>query len=851
MSKTETRFKYKVSEKEKYADNKKLAKEIMDELIPHFSNHYIDRYDELLSNYRLYNNDISQELFEKVCNPLGIDIGQYDEEVLPYNKTYQKIDVLLGEEYKRGINYTLALLNHKAIEDKDQELRDLYLQYIQEVVGKTIDIAQLQAKGASEEEIQALVQEEIQSKTPKEIESLSFLSELEILGNDILNYGIHNESVKAKKNDGLKHAFLSDREFVYVGVEKGEPKIKLLNSITVIYEKDPETRFVQDGDWAGNRTVMSVQKVLELLGDQMDPDDKKKLKSRIPGARTPEITGELKVNREYTLSNKLAKRVMNEDYLANNLGSYSDDRDFEDYSSFEDYVFVTHLEWKWLREVSFLTTINEYGKPNTEIVDSSFPMPKRKTKVEFTNKWGDPSVKWEWMDNEGYPVSIEKLWIPRIWEGTRIDNDIFVAVREKPNQIFDLDNPYSSKLGYHGLVFNSMNARSISLMDRMKPFQFLFFVVLHQIKELIPKHIGPVQNFDTSMIDPNLAGIKGEDEADLYEEALAKTLMYRQKGLNIYNSMINNMGGQAVPTNVSRPQPGSVQNMSVAQDLNNLLSLLGWIDVQIGMAAGVSPQREAQFSNNSNVTDNQQAIVQSSYITEHYFRKHNDLWKEVMESYINYAKLTWDGKNIKRQFILNDSSLRTLDIKESSFKNANFGLFVTDSGKEKEYMDDMKQLAQAFIQNDGSIEQVSYILKARTSGASPEEIHKQIVKIQREKEEKDARTAQSQLDSQEKITKMQIENREDEQLARLEEIDRKGMWELRKAEVTSFLGQKDQDVNDNNIPDQLEVEKIRLGRDKLEYDKEKDELNRNLKREEIRSREKIAKEKPKPKTGSK
>lgn len=849
MAKNKKRVKYYLSEVEKYANDKKLAKEYMDEIIPKFSQSWIRDYDNLLSNYRLYNNDISKEDFERVCNPLGIDVGQYREEVLPYNKTYQKIDVLLGEEYKRGLNYSLALLNPKALEQKDKELRQLYMQYIQEIVDRELQINQAQLEGKTEEEIQQIREEALASKTPEDIEAMTFLSQLEILGNNIMNYGIHHQSVRDKKNDGFKHALLSDNEVVYVGVHRGEPRIELLNSILCFYEKDAETRYIQDGDVAGHRVVMSVQKILEKYGQAMTKEEREKFENRIPGERITEITGAIDPYRENTLTNRVLKRIHNEEFIDHDIGTYGGDEDpMSSYASFEDYEVVVNVEWKWMREVIILTSIDEYGEETIDIVDSSYPIPKDAQKIEFTNRFGDPSTKYEWIDLAGIPFSAEKLYIPRVWEGTRIGEDIYVNVREKLYQPLDIEDPYKCQLGYHGIVYNAMNARSMSMMERMKPFQFLFFVVLHQIKELIPKHLGPIQNLDTSMIDPNLAGVKGEgEEADGYEDALNKTLFYRQKGLNIYNSMINNIGGQARETSVSRPQPGSVENMSVAQDLNNLITLLGWIDNQIGMAAGVSPQREASFSPNSNVTDNQQAIVQSSHITEHYFRKHNGLWKEILESYINYAKLAWKDQSKRKQFILSDGSLRLLEFDETSFENASFGLFVTDTGRNEEYINKMEELALTFMQNDGSVEQISYILKARAAGTSPEEVHREIVKMQKAREELQAQMQKAQNESAEKIQKMELDAREDEQAHEIELNSMNNRTKILVAEINAFRGQMDQDINDNQIPDQLEIEKLREAKEKRIQDSREKEKDRQLKRQELAAKERIESKKAKNK----
>ena len=830
-------YRYRCPEKDKYANDCELAKKIMDEIIPTFtrSKDWVEEYNNDLSSYKLYNNDISQEDFEQICNPLGIDVGQYDEEVLPYNKTYTKIDVLLGEEYKRGTNFILALMNAKALEEKDKELQSLYLAYIQEIVEKNERIIEAQQQGLPDSEIQKIRDEVIQSKTPEDIEKISFMSELEILGNHVLNYGMYKEDVRSLKNDGFKHALLSDKEFVYVGVNKGEPKIKLCNTLNTFYSKTPNIRYIQDGDYAGEISIMSAEKVIEQYGHILSEKDLEKLRKRVPGYSGKQYTGQLEYNVENTLTNQYLNSIASMQYIGRNIGNYSDDINANKRLIHDTFCTVVSMEWKWLREVCFITKKDDYNQEIIDIIDGDYEIPENATIIKFINRFGEKSEKYEWLDeNENY-ICIEKIWIPRIWEGIRIDNDIHANVREKPYQPYSVDNPFDVELGYYGCVYNSMNAKPISLMARMKPFQFLFFIVLHQIKELIPKAIGPIQNFDTSMVDPNLSG---NDSEDPYTEALSKTFYYRQKGINIYNSMINNIGGQPTQTNISRPQPGSVQNMSIGQDLNNLLQLLGWLDIQIGLAAGVSQQREAQFSSNTNVTDNQQAIVQSSHITEHYFRKHNDLWKKIMEAYINYAKIAWRDKKIKRQYLLSDLSVQLLEIKDmNKFLNSDMGLFVTDSGKEFEYINNMVDMAKLMIQNGASVQTVSYILKARAQGISPEEIHKMITKLQTDAENKQQQSIQAEQESQKQIEQMKIEAREDEQQheINLKEMEIEG--NLAKAEIDATRFKQAQDVNDNQIPDIMEVAKLKLESDKHQTDLNIKEKELDIKKKELELKE--------------
>lgn len=74
----------------------------------------------------------------------------------------------------------------------------------------------------------------------------------------------------------------------------------------------------------------------------------------------------------------------------------------------------------------------------------------------------------------------------------------------KQLQFRSIDNPYDVKLGYHGLVYSSMNSSPVSLMDRMKPFQYLYFIIMHKLKKLIAQDKGRIFHFDLSMVDPSM-----------------------------------------------------------------------------------------------------------------------------------------------------------------------------------------------------------------------------------------------------------------------------------------------------------------------------------------------------------
>lgn len=163
----------------------------------------VSDHERMLSNYQLYNNQLNQKDFERECNPLGINVGQFKDEIQPYNKSYNKVQVLLGDELKRHIPYTVVLASEDGIKSKQQE-KNLQL--------ATAIQAQIQAVTA-----QAQGQEAPPVMSPEELEELvntPYLHAKEKLVRQLLEYLIRAQRIKEKMNDSFKHGLISGTEKV-------------------------------------------------------------------------------------------------------------------------------------------------------------------------------------------------------------------------------------------------------------------------------------------------------------------------------------------------------------------------------------------------------------------------------------------------------------------------------------------------------------------------------------------------------------------------------------------------------------------------------------------------------------
>ena len=354
----------------------------------------------------------------------------------------------------------------------------------------------------------------------------------------------------------------------------------------------------------------------------------------------------------------------------------------------------------------------------------------------------------------------------------------------KREQFRSMDNPQDVKLGYHGFVYNAMNSEPVSIMDRMKPFQYLYFIIMHKLKKLIAQDNGKVFPFDVSMVDPVIG--------------LEKTLYYlKEMNISFYNPMAN------------ADQPGAYQRagtISSATDMSNMQNIMGYInliaaiDQQISDVAGITRQREGQVLPGEAVSNAQSAMTMSALVTEIYFSAHNKVWQQVLTSMVQVAQTVYKDKPQIKQYVLDDLTVASLQISPDEFANDEFGVFISDSAKEEELFQSMKMLSDRLLQaNRAKFSDIVRMFKA----SSIEELERQIVTSEEQQFEQEQAAQQAQLQAQQQM----------EQERQQHELEMKIMdqeHEIRIAEIESFKFVKEQDADRNGVPDQFEIEKFKV-----------------------------------------
>ena len=457
-------------------------------------------------------------------------------------------------------------------------------------------------------------------------------------------------------------------------------------------------------------------------------------------------------------------------------------------------IEVAQVYWKSRKRVGFLSyTDPESGAMEEQVVEDGFKMPLEMKEMGARLEW---------------------KWVNEVWEGTRVDGRIYLKIHPLVNQRNSLDNLSTCKLPINGIRYSNLNASNISLVKLGIPYQLNYNIYKYRLELAIAKSKDIVASFDINMIPKKW-------DMDKF--------MYYVEGTGIAWVDYNKEGIQL------NPQHQSVMDMSI-KTIEQYITLLESIMQEWEKLSGVNRQRQGQVGSYEGKATSQQAIVQSSHITEDLFRKFNRLEQRDLQSLLDYSKEAWiTGK--KTMYVMPDGTADFLDLESMSHMESNYGIFLSDSGREQDKLEAIKQLSQSMIQNGTPASTVAEMFDAD----SFTQIKHKIKLAEKEMAALEAKQAEAQQAQQQAALEQQAKEAEDANMNK--EKDREvqikvAMIHARDNDTNAQLnlakGMRELDIRDREV----EI-KAQDHRDKADTNRN----TANIKREETRSKERIAKTK--------
>jgi len=317
---------------------------------------------------------------------------------------------------------------------------------------------------------------------------------------------------------------------------------------------------------------------------------------------------------------------------------------------------VVNVYWKSRKRIGFLTFMDPETNMIEELeVEDGFRMPR---------ELKEQGAKLDWK------------WVNEVWEGTRVDGRFYININPISHQRLSLDNPSKCKLPINGRRYSDINSSNISLVRLGIPYQLNYNIYKYRLELSIAKSKDMIAQFDINMIPKKW-------DMDKF--------MYYVEGTGIAWVDYNKEGIQL------NPQHQSVLDMSI-KTIQQYVTLLESILQEWEKISGVSRQRQGEIGAYEGKASSQQAILQSSHITEDLFRKFERMEQRDFQALLDYSKEAWlTGK--KSMYVMPDGTTDFLDLDSMQHMETNYGIFVSDAGKDQEKLQNIKGLTQSMMQN--------------------------------------------------------------------------------------------------------------------------------------------------------
>lgn len=713
-------------------------------------------YGELQTYYNLYNSIFDEKDFKSITNPFKVEDG-FPATPHDFNIIRPKVDLLIGEETKRPLNFRVIRTSQEATSEMQEKEKQMILQYIEAAITARMSPEEAQQFQQQLQSGEIMPPEQIAKYMDKDYKdiventayhSLTYLRE---------KLDLDNEFIK-----GWKDGLISGREIYYVGVLNAEPYAERVNPICFSYDKSPDLDFIEDGSWCCRKMRMPITEVYDRYYDKLEEKDLDKLEEMIGSTPGRNLGDRSPVD------------------MGIQLRIY-DNPIFE--GAGKSLVNVWHCCWKSFKKIFYVTTTDDAGQPQINIVDETY-------------------------QPVGNEVSVEPDWIIEVWEGYRAGSDLYFGIQPIEYQHVSIDNPNSQKLPYCGAIYSNTNSKPRSLVSILKPLQYMYIVLWYRLELAIARDKGKVVNMDITQI-PKSMNISPAKWMHYLSSVGVNFINPYEEGWNIPGRE----GGKPAQFNQI-----TALDLTMSNVIAEYIQLMDKIEELAGIISGITQQREGAVSSSEMVGNVERSVIQSSHITEPLFWVHNQCKRRVLNMLLNTAKGAWEetGKQ-KLQYIFDNGERAFLDI-TPKFYYEDMDVFVSDTSKDLENIQKLQQLIQPAMQNGASLLEAAEILTNDNFNI----IKQKLKDMQTRQEQIQQQQQEAEAQQQQQLQQMQNESKQQElmlQEAQMDlqryQIDQDNQTKIAVAQINAYRGTEDMDQNDNGIPDVAELGKQALEQQKI------------------------------------
>ena len=747
-----------------------------------------------------------------VINPDNIQAGFIPDRIQHYPIMNSKLSVLRGEESKRVFDYRVVITNPNAISEKENTRKEELNARLQQVIAD---------KSQSEDEFNQELEK------INDYFTFEWQDSREIRANALLSHYTKEYNIPFLFNMGFMDGMTVGEEIYQCDIVGGEPTIEKINPLKIRVFKSGYSNRIEDAGMIVIEDYWSPSRVIDTFYDSLSRKDIEyieKSQGNVSGGTTDSMDN---VDERQGFVNRVfvgEEATMQDGFFWDPIGNA--DSINSNLAPFDTLgnIRVIRVYWKSLRKIK---KVKSYDPMTGEELFSFYP----ETYILKKDQGEEEEI----------------FWINEAWEGTKIGSDIYVNMRPRVIQYNRLSNPSRCHFGIIGSIYNINDSRPFSLVDMMKPYNYLYDVIHDRLNKLIAKNWGKIITLDLAKVPE-----RWDVEKWLY---FAKT-----NNIAVVDSFKEGNKGAA-----TGKLAGGLNNASsgvIDAELGNTIqqytNLLEFIKMEMSEVAGITKQREGQVANRETVGGVERATLQSSHITEYLFLIHDDVKKRTLEAFLETAKIALKGRSKKFQYLLSDGSIQIMNIDGDEFAEADYGLVVDNSNGLQELQQKMDMLAQAALQNQ--ILNFSTIMKLYNSSSLAEK-QRLVEKNEVELMERQQQMQQQQMEAQQQQAQMQAQLQQAKMEQEYKMNSENNETKIIVAEINSqaeadrlAMMNNDDGIEEPEFTEEARanlLEKMREFDQRLKLDREKLGFEKKKHKEDLAMKDQISKRQAKKATQSK
>ena len=548
--------------------------------------------------------------------------------------------------------------------------------------------------------------------------------------------------------------------------------------------------FIEDHDMFAHRMLMSYNQIIDMFDEVLSKEDREFLDRYYSTTNASNTHTQFLYNQYFEAFPAACEKFgeKERELFRNESVQIAADNN----NLFE----VWHVVWRGEARQGILTYVNEMGFTTTRVVEENY---------QLNPEAGDINIDW--------------AYEPQVYEGYRIGTRWTGVYPIKARPIAYQRN---GKLPYNGIMEVLPMFGKFSIIELITPFQIMRNIISYHREMVIAKNKMLILLLPESLI-------AGDEEDKIYKMAADGTL--------VVNDEEDNTGQKMAQVRLL--------NANLGDYINQLSQLIEQIKMDARELVDMNMQRYGEIAQSAGSTTTQEAIARSSMGSVIIVAMFDEMRKHDYQRDLDFGKLAYaDG--LQTTFFDDKHNRRYLSLDVNSYIMSEYGILVKNEQKELDKINQLRQWAFSAAQN-GDLDMAI----AAITGENVTQIKATVEKFMelKRKHETDMQQAEQMLKQEElqnKLAEIQAKGEEDRKTQEL-----KYQYELQMKYLDvdmSLLAPGEESAARDRLSQLSEENKTRISNEKLSLEREKLQANiyskaadRQVKREDLESKERIAK----------